>query len=56
MNLALRAKKTEFPALVHTMGPHNVNVKLTPWIKKEQDKEKTVNVTLRGVEDEVISL
>ena len=48
--------KTKHFVVVHTMGPHNVNVKLTPWIKKEQGKEKTVNVTLRGVEDEVISL
>ena len=38
--------------VVQNLGPHNVNSKLTPWIKKEQAGKKDGG-RLRGVEDEV---
>ena len=41
--------------IVQNMGPHNVNSKLTPWMKKEQAGKKEGG-RLRGVEDEVIIL
>ena len=41
--------------IVQNMGPHNVNSKLTPWMKKEQAGKKEGG-RLRGVEDEVIHL
>ena len=41
--------------IVQNMGPHNVNSKLTPWIKKEQAGKKDGG-RRRGVEDEVIHL
>ena len=41
--------------VVQNLGPHNVNSKLTPWIKKEQAGKKDGG-RLRGVEDEVIHL
>ena len=47
--------ETRLFVVVLNMGPHNVNSKLTPWIKKEQAGKKDVG-RLRGVEDEVIHL
>ena len=41
--------------VVQNLGPHNVNSKLTPWIKKEQAGKKDGG-RRRGVEDEVIHL
>ena len=41
--------------VVQNLGPHNVNSKLTPWMKKEQAGKKEGG-RLRGVEDEVIDL
>ena len=41
--------------IVQNMGPHNVNSKLTPWMKKEQAGKKEGG-RLRGVEDEVINI
>ena len=41
--------------VVQNLGPHNVNSKLTPWMKKEQAGKKEGG-RLRGVEDEVIHL
>ena len=38
--------------VVLNMGPHNVNSKLTPWMKKDQASSKK-DGRLRGVEDEV---
>ena len=38
--------------VVQNLGPHNVNSKLTPWMKKEQAGKKEGG-PLRGVEDEV---
>ena len=38
--------------VVLNMGPHNVNSKLTPWMKKDQAGSKK-DGRLRGVEDEV---
>ena len=47
--------ETRLFVVVLNMGPHNVNSKLTPWIKKEQAGKKDGG-RLRGVEDEVIHL
>ena len=47
---------TQYFVVVHTMGPSNMNNKFTPWVEKEQTKEKTVDGQLRGVEQEVINL
>ena len=41
--------------VVQNLGPHNVNSKLTPWMKKEQAGKKEGG-RLRGVEDEVTNL
>ena len=38
--------------VVQNLGPHNVNSKLKPWMKKEQAGKKEGG-PLRGVEDEV---
>ena len=40
--------------VVLNMGPHNMNSKLIPWMKKEQASRKECG--LRGVEDEVTNL
>ena len=47
--------ETRLFVVVLNMGPHNVNSKLTPWIKKEQAGKKDGG-RRRGVEDEVIHL
>ena len=47
---------TQYFVVVHTMGPSNMNNKFTPWVEKEQTKEKAVDGQLRGVEQEVINL
>ena len=47
---------TRYFVVVHMMGPSNVTTKFTPWVEKEQTKEKTVGGQLRGVEQEVINL
>ena len=47
---------TQHCVVVHMMGPGNMNTKFTPWVEKEQAKEKTVGGQLRGVEQEVIDL
>ena len=48
--------ETRHFVVVHMMGPGNMNTKFTPWVEKEQTKEKTVGGQLRGVEQEVIDL
>ena len=47
---------TQYFVVVHTMGPITMSTKFTPWVEKEQTKEKTVDGQLRGVEQEVINL
>ena len=47
--------ETRLFVVVLNMGPHNVNSKLTPWVKKELAGKKEVGRP-RGVEDEVINL
>ena len=47
--------ETRLFVVVLNMGPHNVNSKLTPWMKKELAGKKEGG-RLRGVEDEVINL
>ena len=47
---------TRYFVVVHMMGPSNVTTKFTPWVEKEQTKEKTVGGQLRGVEQEVKNL
>ena len=47
---------TQYFVVVHMMGPSNVTTKFTPWVEKEQTKEKTVGGQLRGVEQEVKNL
>ena len=47
--------ETRLFVVVLNMGPHNVNSKLTPWVKKELAGKKEGG-RLRGVEDEVINL
>ena len=47
---------TQYFVVVHMMGPSNVTTKFTPWVEKEQTKEKTVGGQLRGVEQEVMNL
>ena len=46
--------KTRLFVVVLNMGPHNVNTRFTPWMKKEQAGEKE-DGRQRGVEDEVIN-
>ena len=48
--------ETRHFVVVHMMGAGNMNTKFTPWVEKEQTKEKTVDGQLRGVEQEVINL
>ena len=47
---------TQYYVVVHMMGPITMSTKFTPWVEKEQTKEKTVDGQLRGVEQEVINL
>ena len=47
---------TQYYVVVHMMGPITMSAKFTPWVEKEQTKEKTVDGQLRGVEQEVINL
>ena len=47
---------TQYYVVVHMMGPITMSTKFTPWVEKEQIKEKTVDGQLRGVEQEVINL
>ena len=47
---------TQYYVVVHMMGPITMSTKFTPWVEKEQTKEKTVDGQLRGVEQEVIYL
>ena len=46
--------ETRLFVVVLNMGPHNVNTRFTPWMKKEQAGEKE-DGRQRGVEDEVIN-
>ena len=46
--------ETRLFVVVLNMGPHNVNTRFTPWMKKEQAGEKE-DGRRRGVEDEVIN-
>ena len=46
--------ETQHFVVVLNMGPHNMNSKLIPWMKKEQASRKECG--LRGVEDEVTNL
>ena len=47
---------TQYYVVVHMMGPITMSTKFTPWVEKEQTKEKTVDGQLSGVEQEVINL